>query len=92
VSYTPKKKLGHSALIVSSSRLQVWQTLLPSCKHFVDENITSQYLLDAVVTMVDAKHADLQLDEHHEAQVQVAFADRILITKRAKSSLASGRD
>jgi G3E family GTPase len=42
--------------------------------------------------MVDAKHADLQLDEHHEAQVQVAFADRILITKRAKSSLASGRD
>jgi G3E family GTPase len=48
---------------------------------FVDENITSQYLLDAVVTMVDAKHADLQLDEHHEAQEQVAFADRILITK-----------
>jgi G3E family GTPase len=31
--------------------------------------------------MVDAKHADLQLDEHHEAQEQVAFADRILITK-----------
>jgi G3E family GTPase len=31
--------------------------------------------------MVDAKHADLQLDEHHEAQGRVAFADRILITK-----------
>jgi G3E family GTPase len=26
-------------------------------------------------------HANLQLDEHHEAQEQVAFADRILITK-----------
>jgi G3E family GTPase len=48
---------------------------------FVDEHITSQYLLDAVVTMVDAKHAGLQLDEHHEAQEQVAFADRILVTK-----------
>jgi len=48
---------------------------------FVDENIGQQYLLDAVVTMVDAKHASQQLDEHHEAQEQVGFADRILITK-----------
>jgi probable HAF family extracellular repeat protein len=40
-----------------------------------------QYLLDAIVTMVDAKHAPQQLDEHHEAQEQVGFADRILITK-----------
>jgi len=31
--------------------------------------------------MVDAKHAPAQLDEHHEAQEQVGFADRILITK-----------
>lgn len=48
---------------------------------FVDEAISQQYLLDAVVTMVDAKHSALQLDEHHEAQEQVGFADRILITK-----------
>ena len=48
---------------------------------FVDDNIGQQYLLDAVVTMVDAKHAPQQLDEHHEAQEQVGFADRILITK-----------
>ncbi|MBO9680988.1 MAG: GTP-binding protein [Acidovorax sp.] len=48
---------------------------------FVDEDISAQYLLDAVVTMVDAKHAAQQLDEHHEAQEQVGFADRILITK-----------
>ena len=48
---------------------------------FVDEDISERYLLDAVVTMVDAKHAALQLDEHHEAQEQVGFADRILITK-----------
>ena len=48
---------------------------------FVDDDISQQYLLDAIVTMVDAKHAPLQLDEHHEAQEQVGFADRILITK-----------
>ncbi len=48
---------------------------------FVDEAIGQQYLLDAIVTLVDAKHAQAQLDEHHEAQEQVGFADRILITK-----------
>jgi G3E family GTPase len=48
---------------------------------FVDEAIGQHYLLDAIVTMVDAKHAPKQLDEHHEAQEQVGFADRILITK-----------
>jgi G3E family GTPase len=48
---------------------------------FVDDDIGQQYLLDAIVTMVDARHAPQQLDEHHEAQEQVGFADRILITK-----------
>jgi G3E family GTPase len=48
---------------------------------FVDDDIGEQYLLDAIVTMVDAVHANAQFDEHHEAQEQVGFADRILITK-----------
>jgi G3E family GTPase len=48
---------------------------------FVDDHISDRFLLDAIVTMVDAKHAPQQLDEHHEAQEQVGFADRILITK-----------
>jgi G3E family GTPase len=48
---------------------------------FVDDEISQQYLLDAIVTMVDAVHAPAQFDEHHEAQEQVGFADRILITK-----------
>ena len=48
---------------------------------FVDEDIMLAYRLDAIVTLVDAKHAPLQLDEHHEAQEQVGFADRILLTK-----------
>ena len=48
---------------------------------FVDEDISQRYLLDAIVTLVDAVHAPIQLDEHHEAQEQVGFADRILLTK-----------
>jgi len=48
---------------------------------FVDDHIVDHYLLDAIVTMVDAVHAQAQLDEHHEAQEQVGFADRILVSK-----------
>ena len=48
---------------------------------FMDEAIHDQYLLDAVVTVVDAKHAAKQLDEHDEARRQVGFADRILLSK-----------
>ena len=48
---------------------------------FVDEEVASHYLLDAVVTVVDARHAMMQLDEHEEAQRQVGFADKILISK-----------
>ena len=48
---------------------------------FMDEAIHDQYLLDAVVTVVDAKHAEKTLDDHDEARRQVGFADRILLTK-----------
>jgi len=48
---------------------------------FVDEEVGFHYLLDAVVTVVDARHAMAQLDEHEEAQRQVGFADKILISK-----------
>jgi G3E family GTPase len=48
---------------------------------FIDEDIAAYYALDAIVTVVDAKHADSQLDEFHEAQEQVGFADRILLSK-----------
>jgi len=48
---------------------------------FVDEDVMQNFMIDAIVTLVDAKHAPQQLDEHHEAQEQVGFADRILLTK-----------
>ena len=48
---------------------------------FTDEEIGNYYLLDSIITLVDAKHAPTQLDEFHEAQEQVRFADRILLSK-----------
>lgn len=48
---------------------------------FVDEEVGAHYMLDAVVTVVDARHAMDQLDQHEEAQRQVGFADKILLSK-----------
>ena len=48
---------------------------------FMDEAIHDEFLLDGVLTVVDAKHAGKQLDEHDEARRQVGFADRILVSK-----------
>jgi len=48
---------------------------------FVDEEVGTHYMLDAVVTVVDARHAMQQLDQHEEAQRQVGFADKILLSK-----------
>src|SRR5205085_1951 len=43
---------------------------------FTDEEIGNYYLLDSIITLVDAKHAPKQLDEFHEAQEQGGFADK----------------
>ena len=48
---------------------------------FVDEEVGAHYMLDAILTVVDARHAMDQLDEHEEAQRQVGFADRLLVSK-----------
>jgi G3E family GTPase len=48
---------------------------------FLDDQIVSGYRPDAILTMVDAKHAMAQLDARREAQQQVGFADRIFISK-----------
>jgi G3E family GTPase len=48
---------------------------------FTDEDIGAYYLLDSILTVVDAKHAQVQLNDFTEAQQQVGFADRILMSK-----------
>ena len=48
---------------------------------FMDEEIAESYLLDSILTLVDAKHAANQLNERQEARRQVGFADQIFISK-----------
>lgn len=48
---------------------------------FMDEEVRDKVELDAVITMVDAKHFPLRLDDSHEAEDQVAFADVVLLNK-----------
>ena len=48
---------------------------------FMDDEIAESYLLDSILTLVDAKHADQQLDTRQEARRQVGFADQIFISK-----------
>jgi G3E family GTPase len=48
---------------------------------FMDDEIAETYLLDSIITLVDAKHADKQLDERQEARRQVGFADQIFVSK-----------
>ena len=48
---------------------------------FMDEEIAEQYLLDSILTLVDAKHAESQLNDRQEARRQIGFADQIFISK-----------
>ena len=48
---------------------------------FMDDEIAESYLLDSILTLVDARHAQTQLNERQEARRQVGFADQIFISK-----------
>lgn len=48
---------------------------------FMDDEVAESYLLDSILTLVDAKHADQQLNDRQEARRQVGFADQIFISK-----------
>lgn len=48
---------------------------------FVNEDVRSKTELDAIVTVVDAKHLLGEIDHAHEAQEQLAFADIVLLNK-----------
>ena len=48
---------------------------------FMDDEIAESFLLDSIITLVDAKHAQKQLDDRQEARRQVGFADQIFISK-----------
>src|SRR5690349_14053189 len=48
---------------------------------FIDEGVRSKTRLDAIVTVVDAKHILQRLEDSHEAADQIAFADVIVLNK-----------
>jgi G3E family GTPase len=48
---------------------------------FVDDEMKERLSLDGIVTIVDAKHIWLHIDESDEAKEQIAFADVLLLNK-----------
>jgi G3E family GTPase len=48
---------------------------------FVDEDVKARTKLDAIVTVADARNLPARLDDSHEAQEQIAFADVIILNK-----------
>ena len=48
---------------------------------FIDEELRERYILDGIITLVDAAHADTHLLQTI-AQAQIGFADRLLMSKR----------
>jgi G3E family GTPase len=56
---------------------------------FMDDEIAESYLLDSILTLVDAKHGEQQLNDRQEARRQIGFADQIFLSK---SDLCSEAD
>jgi G3E family GTPase len=48
---------------------------------FVDEDVKSRTRLDAIVTVADARNLPARLEDSHEAQEQIAFADVVVLNK-----------
>jgi G3E family GTPase len=48
---------------------------------FLDDELKNTFALDAIVTMVDARHFEQHVDELNEPAEQVAFADLVLLNK-----------
>lgn len=73
------KKIDFDRVIIETTGLAdpgpVAQTLL------AEQEIIFFYQLDAIVTVVDAFHISQHLDEGHEAQKQIGFADILLLNK-----------
>jgi G3E family GTPase len=48
----------------------------------VDEDLKEQFSLDAIITMVDAKHVQLHINDNAECKQQIAFADIVVLNKQ----------
>jgi len=74
-----KRKGGFDGILIETTGLAdpapVAQTF------FMDDEVRQRTRLDAIVTVVDAKHFEARLADSHEAAEQVAFADIVLLNK-----------
>ncbi|TVP73030.1 MAG: GTP-binding protein [Rhodobacteraceae bacterium] len=81
-----RQELAFDRLVIETTGLAdpgpIHHTLL------IDPVLSANYVFDGIVTAVDAVLATATLDQHLEAQAQVAMADRIIVTK---SDLADAR-
>ncbi len=79
VSQLVKRKSQLDGIIIETTGLAdpspVAQTF------FVDDLVRAPSRLDAIVTVVDAKHLLARLQDSHEAEEQVAFADVIILNE-----------
>ena len=48
---------------------------------FTDDEVKESFVLDAIVTVVDARHVSLHFDDMREVREQIGFADVILLNK-----------
>jgi len=48
---------------------------------FVDEDLRDLFSLDGIITLVDAKHVQLHIDDSNECKEQIAFADVLILNK-----------
>ncbi len=48
---------------------------------FVDDELRDLFSLDGIVTLVDAKHVQLHLEDSSECKEQIAFADVLVLNK-----------
>jgi len=48
---------------------------------FVDEDVRELFSLDGIITLVDAKHVLLHLEDSNECREQIAFADVLVLNK-----------
>ena len=75
---------GDTASALAAARrivVKIGSSLLIDPAGYVFDSRTGVLVDGAVITLVDAKHANHQLDEHEVVQRQVGFADRLFITK-----------
>lgn len=48
---------------------------------WVDDDLKELFSLDAIITMVDAKHVQLHINDSDECKEQIAFADIVILNK-----------